>query len=279
MHAALLRFFFQNIAPNVYLLSFIYRIIVYYLYTTSQTVISNCEICSIEQRNHDEPPLEIPCSSCCLVGDIGTSSHSLKNSQRNVSQAVELIDYDNSDDNNKRPAGITCSICLECFGVGNKISWSRDNEECNHPFHHDCLMKWLLQHNDCPICRQPIVCDEFDRVKELLKRHASNDDNDGRSSSNNNDPIIGKGDVETGNSTNGSSDDAIFIWCVIHGPLLLHDKSSSSRPKITGSHGDDPLSTTVAPHVVCHTKIRDQPSLGECIYRLEALEHGEIDKQ
>eukprot|EP00978_Attheya_sp_CCMP212_P031263 scaffold117574_cov52-Attheya_sp.AAC.2 len=111
---------------------------------TGANVISNCEICSIEQRNHDEPPLEIPCSSCGLVGGIGTSSHSWKtNSQQNVSQAVELIEYDNSDDsdnknNKKGPAGITCSICLECFSVGDTVSWSRDNEECNHPFHHDC---------------------------------------------------------------------------------------------------------------------------------------------
>eukprot|EP00550_Attheya_septentrionalis_P009186 CAMPEP_0198287088 /NCGR_PEP_ID=MMETSP1449-20131203/6011_1 /TAXON_ID=420275 /ORGANISM="Attheya septentrionalis, Strain CCMP2084" /LENGTH=199 /DNA_ID=CAMNT_0043984987 /DNA_START=46 /DNA_END=642 /DNA_ORIENTATION=- len=35
----------------------------------------------------------------------------------------------------------TCSICLEAFQVGDKISWS-ENIKCKHVFHHECIVHW-----------------------------------------------------------------------------------------------------------------------------------------
>ncbi len=45
-----------------------------------------------------------------------------------------------------------CSICMEVFKVGDKISFS-PAEGCLHVFHHDCLRRWLLRKTDCPCCR------------------------------------------------------------------------------------------------------------------------------
>ena len=45
-----------------------------------------------------------------------------------------------------------CNICLEEYKVGDKIGWSY-NDKCNHVFHKACIIEWLLEHENCPICR------------------------------------------------------------------------------------------------------------------------------
>ncbi len=45
-----------------------------------------------------------------------------------------------------------CNICLEEYKVGEKIGWSK-NDECYHAFHKDCIIEWLANHDECPICR------------------------------------------------------------------------------------------------------------------------------
>lgn len=46
-----------------------------------------------------------------------------------------------------------CAICLQDYQVGDDICWSR-NETCQHAFHIDCMTRWLLYHDECPICRE-----------------------------------------------------------------------------------------------------------------------------
>lgn len=55
-----------------------------------------------------------------------------------------------------------CSICMEVFKVGDKISFS-PTEGCYHVFHHDCLRRWLLRKTDCPCCRVTML--PIDRPK------------------------------------------------------------------------------------------------------------------
>lgn len=43
-----------------------------------------------------------------------------------------------------------CAICLSEFYDGDMI---RFLPNCNHPFHVDCIDKWLLSHSSCPTCR------------------------------------------------------------------------------------------------------------------------------
>lgn len=71
---------------------------------------------------------------------------------------------DDEDDNEKddaeshlKSAGTSysvqmCSICLEEYKVGDEIAWSR-NDNCHHAFHKDCIIEWLVNHQNCPICR------------------------------------------------------------------------------------------------------------------------------
>lgn len=46
----------------------------------------------------------------------------------------------------------TCSICLLGYDEGDKVAWSR-NPTCQHAFHEECLVPWLMQHGECPYCR------------------------------------------------------------------------------------------------------------------------------
>ena len=52
-----------------------------------------------------------------------------------------------SEDTNSSP----CSICLEDFSKGDKVSLL----SCGHMFHYDCIIPWLAEKSFyCPICRE-----------------------------------------------------------------------------------------------------------------------------
>ena len=51
----------------------------------------------------------------------------------------------------------SCPICCEDYQKGDDIAWSK-NEKCHHAYHVDCLLEWLAQHNDCPMCRESYFC-------------------------------------------------------------------------------------------------------------------------
>lgn len=58
-----------------------------------------------------------------------------------------------NDDESTSQSELVCSICLEEYNVGDKIAWSK-NDECHHAFHKDCIIEWLVNHQNCPICRK-----------------------------------------------------------------------------------------------------------------------------
>ncbi len=47
----------------------------------------------------------------------------------------------------------TCSICYESYKKGDDVAWSK-NQNCLHAFHVDCILEWLMENDDCPICRE-----------------------------------------------------------------------------------------------------------------------------
>ena len=70
----------------------------------------------------------------------------------------------NSDDN------MTCVICLDQFKVDDLVSWSA-NGKCDHIYHEDCILNWLLKRSDCPYCRcEYITLEEEVDCKEKSER-------------------------------------------------------------------------------------------------------------
>jgi len=46
-----------------------------------------------------------------------------------------------------------CSICIEQFQVNEKIL----TLPCSHIYHKSCLQKWLINNQNCPLCREDII--------------------------------------------------------------------------------------------------------------------------
>eukprot|EP00980_Cylindrotheca_fusiformis_P008504 scaffold1805_cov104-Cylindrotheca_fusiformis.AAC.11 len=50
-----------------------------------------------------------------------------------------------------------CSICLEAYRPGESICMAK-TPSCDHLFHKDCLLEWMMQRNDaCPLCRENLM--------------------------------------------------------------------------------------------------------------------------
>jgi hypothetical protein len=55
-----------------------------------------------------------------------------------------------------------CSICLEKFSVGNKISYL----PCCHYFHSKCIKQWLKKSKTCPLCKFDIKIKSYNSSQE-----------------------------------------------------------------------------------------------------------------
>ena len=68
--------------------------------------------------------------------------------------------------NNKKDKSIpsvvnnSCIICLENFISEKQNDLTIMILECNHIFHETCLIKWLKDHNNCPLCRIDLLSNE-----------------------------------------------------------------------------------------------------------------------
>ena len=53
-----------------------------------------------------------------------------------------------------------CNICLSAFQIGQSAAWSKHHfNGCVHVFHEDCMKRWLLVRDGCPICRRKYLVD------------------------------------------------------------------------------------------------------------------------
>jgi hypothetical protein len=50
-----------------------------------------------------------------------------------------------------------CSICLDGYKSGETVCLAKNTEDCMHIFHQDCIVEWLKNHNECPLCRADLM--------------------------------------------------------------------------------------------------------------------------
>jgi len=58
-----------------------------------------------------------------------------------------------------------CSICSDTYKSGDKIAWSK-NKLCSHVFHTECILPWLMNHSDCPMCRNDFLYFQQNEARE-----------------------------------------------------------------------------------------------------------------
>ena len=56
----------------------------------------------------------------------------------------------------KQPDNNECCICLEPYKDGQVVCSARTSE-CDHIFHEGCALQWLLEHEQCPLCRVTLI--------------------------------------------------------------------------------------------------------------------------
>mmetsp|Transcript_12600 Transcript_12600/g.23978 ORF Transcript_12600/g.23978 Transcript_12600/m.23978 type:complete len:432 (-) Transcript_12600:49-1344(-) len=151
----------------------------------------------------------------------------------------------------------TCAICIEPFGVGDVVGLSRTilepNQEgaCNHAFHKDCIVAWLINplHDDCPSCRSPIVQED----KEDAEQAEKNDDEENGS----NDAIL----------KNGTDHHAGWVFVIIRGLVsrVRHGSFSVMGQSISVKDHDDIETGRLVPDT--------PPSPLRRVFSLEGIEH------
>mmetsp|Transcript_25819 Transcript_25819/g.47483 ORF Transcript_25819/g.47483 Transcript_25819/m.47483 type:complete len:319 (-) Transcript_25819:156-1112(-) len=68
---------------------------------------------------------------------------------------------------------LECSVCLNQYSPNETIAWAKDGGDpptlssasvsinndmgCDHIFHKECIVAWLQDHDECPLCRRKVV--------------------------------------------------------------------------------------------------------------------------
>ncbi len=112
-----------------------------------------------EEESYEETQEEVNYKSDITV----TASERLKSSMKNSLQKISDRLLGMSDRDEEGGGSLycpkKCAICLEPYKVGDEICWSK-NEKCSHAFHLDCMSEWLMENDDCPLCRENYLNDD-----------------------------------------------------------------------------------------------------------------------
>ncbi|KAG7340938.1 ring finger domain containing protein [Nitzschia inconspicua] len=104
--------------------------------------------------------IEVSCRTCQLHRQSNDNSNDKKAKQKSSSSSQETSESSCSNsinsDLDSDEERLCCSICLERFVAGDKVSWS-PSPKCCHVYHHACIRDWLLRKTGCPYCRETVL--------------------------------------------------------------------------------------------------------------------------
>jgi hypothetical protein len=78
-------------------------------------------------------------------------------------------EMEKGQDDTESSEGIDCAVCLDTLDEGDEVR----KLSCNHLFHKECIDPWLLDHHNCPLCKDDICA-----PRHLTERRESVGSND-----------------------------------------------------------------------------------------------------
>ncbi|KAJ8769665.1 hypothetical protein K2173_005268 [Erythroxylum novogranatense] len=146
--------------------------------------------------------------------------------QQSVIESIAVFKY-NKDEG--LIEGTDCSVCLNEFEEDESL---RLLPKCNHAFHLPCIDTWLRSHKNCPLCRAPILCENFDgQAVSLVPMGAdlSSPEESQIETSVNHGGLISNPAVEDGTSEARSGDDNVVALPHVDESVVENLKMGSSH--------------------------------------------------
>ncbi|KAL3938402.1 MAG: hypothetical protein SGBAC_006683 [Bacillariaceae sp.] len=104
-----------------------------------------------EDRREDKGGDEVPVICCPACSETAAETRTSAGGRMLQSMLASWRGIEESD------SEAECCICLDGYASGDTIGASK-NVECNHVFHKDCIMDWMMKnHNQCPLCRVDLL--------------------------------------------------------------------------------------------------------------------------
>lgn len=93
---------------------------------------------------------------------------SIRKEQMTYDAEEQSYRYDaaaNDDGEPSSSSSTSCGICLDYFAEGDVLMIGL----CQHAYHRDCCMGWVMKQNSCPQCRKQMFDESsYNRIKETI---------------------------------------------------------------------------------------------------------------